>query len=139
MQYHMLKLTSLRDQFGRMAGKRLEIRMADNGPFQHDFMAVLGEAIGFNPGFRAALTQKLKAAGLDPFVPQTGPQSEAALAAVAADRMGAMAKPFGTVTVGGVANILLNLLEEHYGPEATRAARNVMTKGKLPVPSVYAP
>lgn len=140
MQYHMLKFTSLRDKFGHMTGKRLEIRMADNGPFQHDFMAVIGEAIGFNPAFRTALSEKLKAVGLDPFAPQAGPQSEAALDAVAADRMDAMEKTFGATSVGGVTNILLDLLEEYYsGSKAIRDARAVMIQGKPPVPAIYAP
>ncbi|MGZ9107234.1 MAG: hypothetical protein ACXW4B_00230 [Micavibrio sp.] len=140
MQYHMLKFTSLRDEFGRMTGKRLEIRMADNGPFQHDFMAVIGEAIGFNPAFRAALGEKLKTVGLDPFAPQSGPQSEAALDAVAADRLGAMEKSFGATSVGGVTTILLDLLEEYYRDSlAIRDARAVLTHGKPPVPAIYAP
>ncbi len=139
MQYHMLKLTSLRNKFGQMTGKRLEVRMADNGPFQHDFMAVIGEAVGFNPAFRDALGEKLKTVGLDPFAPQTGPASEAALGAVAADRNGAMTKPFGTTSVGGVATLLLDLLEAHYGRDAVSDARNVMTRGKPPVPAIYAP
>jgi hypothetical protein len=114
--------------------------MADNGPFQHDFMAVLGEAIGFNAAFRAALSEKLKAVGLDPFAPQAGPQSEAALDAVAADRMGAMTKPFGPVTVGKVTDILLDLLEEYYSDSpAIRDARAVMIHGKPPAPAIYAP
>lgn len=140
MQYHMLKFTSLRDEFGRMEGKRLEIRMADNGPFQHDFMAVIGEAIGFNPAFRAALTEKLQAVNLDPFAPQSGPASEAALDAVAGDRDGAMAIPFGATTVGGVTHILLDLLEAHDSDiSAIRDARTIMTHGKPTVPAVYAP
>lgn len=131
MQYHMLKITSLRDSFGRMNGKRLEIRMADNGPFQHDFMALIGEAVGLNPAFRADLTRKLQQSGLDPYDPQTGQAANHALAAVAGNRAGAMEEKFGSTSVGAVAALLLDTLTEHYGSSAPRAMDSVTAARKV--------
>lgn len=125
MQYHMLKITSLRDSFGRMNGKRLEIRMADNGPFQHDFMALVGEAIGLNPAFRTGLTQKLQQSGLDPYAAETGQAANDALAAVAGNRAGAMDMKIGNTTVGAVTTMLLDSLEDHYASTAPRAMESV--------------
>ncbi len=144
MQYHMLKITSLRDSFGRMNGKRLEIRMADNGPFQHDFMALVGEAVGLNPAFRADLTQKLQQSGLDPYAPQTGLAANDALAAVAANRAGAMDTKIGSSSVGAVAALLLDTLTEHYASSAPRAmdsvaaARKVLQGAQTPTPVIRA-
>lgn len=114
MQYHMLKLTSLRNREGRMTGKRLELRMADNGPFQHDFMVLLAAAIATNAPFRKKVQSGLAAAGLDPFSPQTGALAEKALEDVAADRDGAMRTMFGKSSVGDICRIMLDSLEEHY-------------------------
>lgn len=104
MQYHMLKLTSLRDGEGRMTGKRLELRMADNGPFQHDFMVLLAAAIALDGGFRNSLESHLTAIGLNPHKRATAEFATAALDAVARDRRGAGNVPFGSAATKWVGN-----------------------------------
>lgn len=131
MQYHLLKFTSLRDRNGAMTGKRLELRMADNGPFQHDLMAMVADAVALRPAFAWALECALIRMDLNPFATDSGAKAEAALSAVAKDQAGAMHVPFGKANIGQVNDLVLTLLETHgaeslQGRLALRQARQVL-------------
>ncbi len=104
-QFHMLKLTTLPDG----TGKRLELRMADNGPFQHDVMCLVAGAVAFRDDARRDLADIFTRAGLDPFHYTTGARAEAALGAVAREREAACRLPYGESTVGKIADALIDI------------------------------
>ncbi len=130
MQYHFLKFTSLRDEQGRATGKRLELRMADNGPFQHDFLVMLSDAITFDSHFRKELADMLTACGLPPFETTTGYSAVRALNAVAADRDNAMRLPYGAVTIGEICRKLCAALDEKFrsNPVLKMAGKNLCAR-----------
>lgn len=134
MQYHMLKLTSLRNSFGQMTGKRLEVRMADNGPFQHNLMARIGETIGLNADLRGDIIRDLSKLGLNPFAPETARASVQALNNVATMRHGAMKVPMGNSTVGHIAARLLDFLDT--GSDDIAMARDTLKRGPAPTPII---
>ena len=112
MQYHLLKFTSIRDQNGHAIGKRLELRMADNGPFQHDFMARISDAITFNDDFRADLTALFTRAGLNPHGAQTGHHAMAALNKIASTpRAQTTHIAYGTQTIGTLAQAMTRMVD----------------------------
>lgn len=134
MQYHMLKLTSLRDSFGRMTGKRIEVRMADNGPFQHNLLAKIGEAVGLDKDRRADIARDLKQAGLDPFAMTSGPSCITALNHVAMHREHAMKIPLGKSSTGHITSRLLDILDD--GSDDIALARSTLKQGPAPTPII---
>lgn len=136
MQYHMLKLTSLRNSFGQMTGKRLEVRMADNGPFQHNLMAHIGETIGLNADLRNDIIRDLTKLDLNPFTTETARTSVQALNSVATLRHGAMKVPMGNSTVGHIAARLLDFLDT--GSNDIALARSTLKQGPAPTPIILA-
>jgi hypothetical protein len=130
----MLKLTSLRNSFGQMTGKRLEVRMADNGPFQHNLMARIGETIGLNADLRNDIIRDLTKRGLNPFTTETARTSVQALNNVATLRHGAMKVPMGNSTVGHIAARLLDFLDT--GSDDIALARSTLKQGPAPTPII---
>lgn len=112
MQYQLLKLTSIRGSDGKPKGKRLELRMADNGPYQHDLMAIMAESIGLDKSFRKALGKEFTRAGLNPASFDAALKANMALRDVAARQTGF---DYGNQSFERISARVLDMVEERFG------------------------